>query len=457
MTRRLLATYLAITGFVLLVLIIPLGRTFASREENSLLAAIERDATVVATLAEEGLEQNEPVGLDALLTRYREDPGGRIVVVDTRGISVADSENIDGPPTDFSTRPEIQVALSGGRAAGRRASDTLGDDLLFVARPVGSSGQILGAVRVTYPAATLNDAIFDNWLRLGLLSLVVLVAVTVVGIGIARQVTRPVRSLESAARALADGDLSERVVPQGGAPELAALGRTFNEMATRLETLVMSQRAFIADASHQLRTPLTALRLRLENLEDTVDPDRRAALQGALAEIMRLSRLVDGLLAISRAEARNEPPKPVDLAPAVHSRVDVWTPLAGESGITLEASGPAQAWARAVPGAIEQILDNLISNALEATTDGGSIAVSVRDAGTEWELHVTDSGAGMSAASRSRAFDRFYSEGKSGSGSGLGLAVVRQLAVASGGDARLEESPTGGIDAVVRLARAPAV
>ena len=456
MTRRLVGTYLAITGLILLVLIVPLGRTFASSEQDRLLAAIDRDATVVAGLSEEGLELGQPVGFDALLARYGNDPGGRIVVVDSRGISVADSDNIGGAPTDFSTRPEIGVALSGTRTAGRRASETLGGDLLFVARPVESSGRILGAVRITYPAATLNDAVFDNWLRLGLLSVVVLIAVTVVGIVLARQVTRPVRDLETAALALAEGDLEMRVPDRSGPPELVSLGRTFNEMATRIESLVSSQRAFVANASHQLRTPLTALRLRLDNLEDTAGPDEQAAVQAAIAEIQRLSRIVDGLLAIARSEAESRPLEPVDVAGVARERGETWRPLAREAGIGLEVTGPAVAWATTVPGAIEQILDNLISNALEATPGDGAIRVSVRDAGAAWELHVLDDGPGLTRTERERAFDRFYSKGKAGRGSGLGLAVVRQLAVASGGEASLQEATGGGVDAVVRLRRVAA-
>ncbi len=166
---------------------------------------------MVASLAEEGLEQSQPVGLDTLLASYAQDPGGRIVIVNAGGISVADSDDLGAAPRDFSTRPEIATALTGQRDSGRRPSETLGTDLLYVAVPVGSGGKIYGAVRITYPATTLNVAVRDNWLRLGLLSLVVLIAVTIVGITLARQVTRPVRTLEKSAEALAGGDLGSRV------------------------------------------------------------------------------------------------------------------------------------------------------------------------------------------------------------------------------------------------------
>jgi signal transduction histidine kinase len=245
--------------------------------------------------------------------------------------------------------------------------------------------------------------------------------------------------------------LTSRVTSQRGAPELTSLGRTFNEMAGRLESIVASHRSFVADASHQLRTPLTALQLRLENLADSVDGDERPEVEAAIKEIHRLSRLVDGLLAIARAEAGSNHPETVDLAVVAGERSGAWEALAAETGIDLTMQAPPIAPARAVPGAIEQILDNLLANALDATPDGGRVEVEVDEHDGAWELHVRDQGRGMAPEDLERAFDRFFSKGKPGKGSGLGLAIVQQLATASGGDAVLRPGPEGGIDAVVRL------
>jgi signal transduction histidine kinase len=449
-TRRLVATYLTITAFVLVVLILPLGRTFADREEDRLLSDIERDARVVAALVEDSLEAGTTPQLSALLAGYAEDPGGRIVIVDTVGVSVADSDDPEGPRRDFSTRPEFVTALDGQGNVGRRFSETLGGDLLFVAVPVRSGAGILGAVRVTFPGTALDDAIRDNWLRLGLLSGVVLLSVTAVGLMLARGVTRPVRELESAAEDIAAGDLHRRV-EVGGAPELRGLGATFNTMAGRVESLVDAQSSFAADASHQLRTPLTALRLRLENLEATVGDDQQDAVAAALAETNRLSRLVDGLLTLARVEAAAVPTERIDLAEAVRSRYEVWGPLVAESELRMRLDAPAAAPARAVPGAVEQILDNLISNAMDASPPGGTITIAVRPRDGAWEVHVVDEGPGMPAEERERAFDRFRTGGKPGKGSGLGLTIVRRLAAASDGAVELREAGSGGVDAVVDL------
>jgi signal transduction histidine kinase len=461
MARRLLATYLTITAFVLAAVVIPLGRTFADREGDRLLFDVERDAQAVASLVEDALEAGETPPIGAVLADYA-DTGGRIVVVSTRGVSVADSDRPDGEPRDFSTRPEIAAALDGRRTSGTRASETLGGELMYVAVPVASGGVVHGAVRVSYPTSTLDARVSSMWLRLGLLSAVVLGAVAAVGLVLARSVTRPVRRLRVAASRLAAGDLAVRVDLDTGAPELRDLAETFNLTAERLAHLVESQRRFVADASHQLRTPLTALRLRLETLSPTVAPEARPKLDAALVETARLARLVQSLLVLARSDAATPTRVTVDLAAIVAERAESWRPAARDRDVALVIDCPTPTRVQAVPGALEQILDNLVSNALEVAPPGSAIAVRAEQRDHRVELHVVDEGPGMAPDVREHAFERFWRPpDAAGQGFGLGLAIVRQLAIACGGDARLEPGPADrGLDAVVRLApdtpRAPA-
>ena len=452
MARRLLATYLTITAFVLAAVVIPLGRTFGDREQDRLLFDIERDAQAVASLAEDALEAGRTPAVGAALADYA-DTGGRIVVVDSHGISVADSDRPGAAPRDFSTRPEFAAALDGERTTGTRASETLGTDLMYVALPVASGGVVHGAVRVSYPTSTLDARVTSMWLRLGLLSLVVLTAVTTVGVVLARSVTRPVRRLRRAATSLAGGDLGVRVELDGGAPELRDLADTFNATAERLAQLVESQRRFVADASHQLRTPLTALRLRLETLAPAVAADARPKLDAALAETDRLARLVQSLLVLARSDA--DPVRvDVDLAAIVAERAESWSLTAQDREVTLIADVPTPPTrVRAVPGALEQILDNLVSNALDVAPPGTSVTLHVARAGHLVELHVIDEGPGMAPETREHAFERFWRPmGATGEGFGLGLAIVRELAIACGGQARLGPGPAGrGVNAVVQL------
>jgi signal transduction histidine kinase len=450
--RRLLVTYLTITALALAAVVVPLGLTFADREHDRLVFDIERDAQAVASLVEDALEAGAAPSIEAVLVDYAE-TGGRIVVVDTDGISVADSDRPPGDRRDFSTRPEIAAALDGRRSAGTRPSETLGTGLMFVAVPVASGGVVHGAVRITYPTSALDARVSSMWVRLGLLSGVVLVVVALVGMVLARSVTRPVRRLQGAAQRLAGGDLAARVDAGDGAPELRALAATFNLTADRLAQLVEAQRRFVADASHQLRTPLTALRLRLETLEPVVQPELRPKLEAAIAETTRLARLVQSLLVLARSDAETARLAVVDLGAVAAERAESWGPVAHDRGVEVIVEGPGPTAVRAPAGALEQILDNLVSNALDVAPPGTAVTVRIARDDPWVELHVIDEGPGMSPEVREHAFERFWRPpGATGQGFGLGLAIVEQLALACGGDARLDPGPDGrGLDAAVRL------
>jgi signal transduction histidine kinase len=451
-TRRLLASYLTITALVLALLVIPLGLTFAGREQDRLATDLERDATVLGSFSEDALERGADTDLQEAAEEYAEHTGARVVIVDADGVSVADSDAPSGGPRDFSTRPELATALEGERTDGVRHSETLGSDLMYVAIPVSSGGVVHGAVRISYPTSEIDRRVRDNWIRLGLLSLGVLALVALVGVALARSVTRPVTRLKRATAALASGDLGERVPVDRGPPELRSLGRSFNVMAARLQELMRVQRAFVADASHQLRTPLTALRLRLENLEASSDAPRSDDLDAAIAETARLSRLVDGLLLLARGEGDRPSCERADLAEVAAERQRIWEPLASERQVELRFAATGATSALAVPGSAEQMLDNLIDNALEVSPAGSTIEVRVVGGDEKAELHVIDQGPGLDADARRRAFDRFWRAADSSpGGSGLGLAVVRQLATSCDGEAELLAGDDAGVDAVVRL------
>jgi signal transduction histidine kinase len=458
--RRLLLTYLTITALVLVSVVVPLGRIFADRERDQLTFDIERDTQAVASRVEDALEAGQPPSIDRTLTDYRK-LGGRVVVVNRQGVSVVDSGDLGGASRDFSTRPEIATALDGRRATGTPRADTRGAEQVYLAVAGAAGGVVHGAVRITYPTSALDARVRAAWLRLGLLSAVVLGIVAAVGMVFARGVSRPVRRLQRAARQLADGDLDARVDTSGGPPELRALAETFNATAEQLGQLIASQRRFVADASHQLRTPLTALRLRLETLEPYVIDSARPKLTAAIAETHRLGRLVQSLLVLARTDAAPRACEAVDLSAAVRGRVDAWSPAAADQDVRLAAEYPPACWVTAVPGAVEQIVDNLVSNALDVASDGTTVTIRV-EVQTEWvELHVIDEGPGMTAEMRARAFERFWRParrpGDTGrEGFGLGLAIVAQLASHCGGHARLDPGPGArGLDAVVAFPAVP--
>ena len=358
----------------------------------------------------------------------------------------------------MSGQPEIVDALQGAETSGIRSRP--GDaDLLYVALPVGSASGIQGAVRITYPASVVDDRIRHTWLLLAATGGVVLGIVFLASLLFARSVTKPLGELERAAAALGGGDLAVRAVLPKGPDEVRSLAASFNSTAARLEQLVGAQRAFVADASHQLRTPLAALRLRLENLEADLTGHAAEDLDGALTEVERLSRLVDGLLALNRAEQGTSTPTSISVDELLQGRTDAWDAFAAERHVRIESSAPGGQFVRATPGRLEQVVDNLLNNALEVAPEGSAVRLSARDSGSWVELRVSDEGPGMTDEERARAFDRFWQsaearrDGRPNGHFGLGLAIVRELVVADGGEVRLEPSASGGLEVIVRFRR----
>ncbi len=464
MRRRLLTSYLALTVLVLAALEIPLGLSYADREREQLQNDLLRDAFTIAAFVEDALEGRENLDMQQLADRYDERTDARVVIVDATGQLVADSD----PPVEgersFAARPEIAEALDRRIATGERRSETLGTGLVYVAVPVGSGADVLGAVRLTYSTDQLDDRVRRYWMLLGGIAAVSLAAAAGVGIVLAKWVTGPIERLRDAATTIGGGDLSARAPTTSGPPELRELAHAFNDTAGRLEHLVDAQEQFVADASHQLRTPLTALRLRLEMLESEVGPDAEDDLAGARAEVRRLSRLVDGLLALARAErtASTVAAEAIDLDELLAERAEAWRPVADERDIVIDADGNGhQVWA--TRDRIVQVLDNLLANALQATPPTTTITLR-GSASTDLlggqaraaEIHVEDEGPGMSAEQREHAFDRFWrADGSRGDlgGSGLGLAIVQKLVAADGGEVVLEPADPHGLRAVVRLPR----
>ncbi|MFE4059208.1 sensor histidine kinase, partial [Streptomyces sp. NPDC059096] len=290
------------------------------------------------------------------------------------------------------------------------------------------------------------------WMGVGVGGAGVLIAVGRVAFALARWIGGPIRELERAARTLAGGSLTTPASVTSGPPEVRVLAATFNRTAALLEHLLASQSAFAGEASHQLKTPLAALRLRLDNLEPDVPPHLRANLNAAMTETERLARMVEGLLSLARMEETALTPEPVDLDEAAAERVHAWNGLYEQHGVRLLLLGDPIGRALAVPGAVEQILDNLLSNSLRVAPMGSTVTVFRRLRGNGAELHVADQGPGMTAEQRRRAFDRFWrAPDAPKGGTGLGLALVQRLTLASGGEALLLPAPGGGLEAVIRL------
>lgn len=454
MTRRLVLSYLAITLVVLVVLELPLAIVYQQREFDRLTADIERDATVIATIYEDVLQEDlEPD--PAAATEYAASTGARVVVVDVDGISIVDSAR--EPNRDFSTRPEINTALEGQRSTGTRRSDTLDTDLLFVAVPAASGGTVHGAVRVTFDAHEVTERVWRFWFGLIAIAAVVLLTVTIVGWILAGSVTRPVRRLQAAAQRFSRGDLTPITSDASAPPELASLETGLNDMAGRLDELLERQRAFVADASHQLRTPLTALRLRLENLQSAASSDHEAEIDvtgelgDAIDETTRLSELVNDLLRLARTEERQAPVS-VNLSRLVRDRVSTWAATAELSHVELSCDlDETERIGLAVDGGVEQVLDNLIDNAIRAAPTHSNVMVTLSTDDLRHTVSIADQGTGLSDDDKHHALQRFWRSDTSTPGTGLGLAIADALLQSSGGTLRLDDNTPHGLIASFTL------
>lgn len=461
MRRIFLTSIVGVSATLLVAQGVAVYSYVAGSEQERLITEYERDAFVLGGRVEKLVEIPGHVDptLSDLVARYATAGNTQVIVVDSSGIGVLTSDPTElAVGTDYSNRPEIAEALLGNVASGERWSETLQSNLAYVAVPIINGSSVYGAVRLSFPHGEIDQAVVEKtqflwWVAGGALGLSVLLSFLVSGL-----VTRPLRRVESQANALAQGDFSGRLPEKEGPTEIRTLAVAFNAMADKLDSLIRQQRAFASDASHQLRTPLTALLLRIERarealLTDPVQADDR--LGDAELEVARLSSIVEGLLAIARSESGASEVTTIDVAVVAQDRVENWRALAEEHAVTIAYEGPPSAMARVLTTATEQVIDNLVDNAISHSPEGTAVLVRVRETPTNVELSVIDSGVGMTEEQCQRAFDRFWRADSTKDGSGLGLAIVKHLTELSGGSASLTPGRAGtGVIATVLLPRA---
>lgn len=336
-------------------------------------------------------------------------------------------------------------------------------DAVVAAAPVTRDGQVVGTAITVLPSADADAQVRGTLLLLATLSGGLLVVAVLASRSFARTIVRPIATLDRVAGDLAAGHLDARAPTDEGPPELRRLAATLNRSADRLQRVLGQQRRFVADASHQLRTPLTGLRLRLETAEaaaaspGTIAADEGtdvARLRAAIDEVDRLTALVGDLLVLARAEEDRPPVAAVDAVAVVEDRVATWTLVGQEQDVAVVADLPSTEPppAAALPGALEQVLDNLLANALRVAPGDTAVEVVVTHEDDEVVIRVADRGPGLDPEQRERAFDRFWrAPGAGAGGSGLGLSIVRELVRGGDGDVLLREHTGGGLVAEVRL------
>ncbi|HET9104670.1 MAG TPA: HAMP domain-containing sensor histidine kinase [Solirubrobacteraceae bacterium] len=443
--------------YVLLLAIVafgvPLALNLRARVNAEVRTQAQAQADLVAATAADLLQTGDRPELTTLAHTGARSIRGRVIIVDAAGRVLSDSEDPSTIGSSYASRPEVAAALRGRPVQLSRGSRTLGEQILATAVPIVRNDHTVGAVRVTQSVAAVSDAVTRAELGLVLIAVIVLALGLAAGLVLANQVAGPIGGLERVARRVAQGDLSARAAIEGSR-EQRSLAASFNEMTERIARLLGVQRTFVADASHQLRTPLTGLRLRIEAARHaagagTVDGE----LDAALGEVDRLARTVDELLVLSRAGERRTEGARVDLVELARDTCARWQPRARDRDMNLGLGDlpaePVTVWA--ARDDLERCLDALVENAVRYAPDGTRVVIGVRDDA----IVVRDHGPGIEADERERVFERFHRGRAAGSavrGSGLGLPIARELARAWGGDVTLHAAPEGvGLLAILRL------
>ncbi len=448
---------------VVLALEIPLALNIQRRADSDFQASVlGRAALLSAQVADSVTDAANsqtgatPPALTRVVDAASTSSGDRVVVTNVHGVVLADSAGTGTVGTRFATplRPEFGVALTEGRVDFRRRySETAGAELLLVTVPVVDRGKVVGAVRVSAPRNAVIARVHRSWLRLAAIGVAVVLGALVLAWILASTLAGPLARLRDTAGRLESGDLDARA-PTEGPTELAELGESFNSMADTLASSLRAQQDFIANASHQLRTPLTGLKLRLE----AIRADGGVAAEHAAKaeeELDRLGALVNDMLALASAATTAPAGVAVDLSDIVGEAVERWRAPAAEARKTVQAGRHESVEVFADPADLAHVVDNLIENALRYSPPGSRVTVEAAAEDGRATIAVADDGPGIPSKDRSRVFERFYrgANGRqTGPGTGLGLAIVAELVERWGGGVSLGAGPGTRVEVVFRRA-----
>ncbi|NUM47553.1 MAG: HAMP domain-containing protein [Anaerolineales bacterium] len=437
-------------SFLLLILITTLSVTFLARWQMNV--ALERfssrggfaGAEALVTSLENYYYTNQTwEGVTSLFQTHKQGgqgmgPGGpgpeneTYLLADPSNILLVDTSQVNFTPSPREITPEEQE-----RAIAIRVNRKIVGYLIPAARPGLAPPIENGLLTVINRGALFATAIS------GVLAVILALILGYV-------LLRPVRTLTQASAALGAGDLDQRV-PVEGDDEIAHLGRTFNLMAESLQQSQTRRKAMTADIAHELRTPLSVQRANLEAIQDGIYPLTPESIQPVYEQTLLLERLVDDLRTLALADAgeleliKTE----TDILGLVQRVVEQFQPHAKSRNQTISSTlPPSCAIVEADPGRVEQILGNLLTNAIRHTPEDGQITVEVQCASGKVQLSVRDTGPGIPEDSLPYLFERFYRGDRSRSrvegGTGLGLSIARRLADAHGGKLEAANYPTGG-------------
>jgi signal transduction histidine kinase len=432
---RLAVAHLLVVLPGLLALVIWAGIRMSHDISAKYREALLRTASLMATVLDEELESGPRVPAGVYAHALGELAGVSLAILDEKGNVVAASDDYPW------------------------GEDEEASSFMMAAAVIGDPRMPRGVLVAGRPKGPMNAEIRNTWLALGGMGLLVLGASVAASLLLARHISRPVRELTASAAALARGDLGQSVVPQGPV-ETRQLAEAFNTMAHRLRSWLERQLALVAEAAHELRSPLASVRLRLEMAQAHGERDPETArryLALALEEVERLDRLAHQLLSLSSVDAQlARGAQPMDPAPVLFQVADSMMVLAQHKGLQMQVDVPPHLpLVRASAELLSTAVRNLLDNAIKFTPPGGSVRLSAQAVGGQVEIAVSDSGVGIPPDELPYIFQRFrrgrHGTGERGSGAGLGLALVKTIAEGYGGQVKVESRLGEGSTFVLAL------
>ncbi|MDQ3156254.1 MAG: HAMP domain-containing histidine kinase [Actinomycetota bacterium] len=446
MRRRLLIVSMTLVSVLLVALMVPLVSAYAADRTQDLYVNRLTDVTRFAVLAEDSLEGGFS-SLPTDLERYTEVYGGTVIVTNANHEVVASSSadvNLENPGVSAAVRQ----ALSGSGSAPPGTVWPWDGTPFVIGAPVGRDAQVIGGVVMISPTDSVQDRVGTAlvWLVIAGLAALALTACGLV-IPLVGWIIRPVHDLDRAVKRLADGSLPSRVPDQAGPHELQDLARSFNTMADSVATSQQQQRDLIANAAHQLGNPLTALRLRVENLATSTQETDEIDI--VLEEADRLGMIVESLLDLSQVGAQAVEATRVDVAAKARHRCDMWSPMFDE----LRLDAPPSAFALATDDIVDVVLDALLDNAAKFAEHAPVHVTVMTDDPGDVVVRVRDHGPGLDADDVEKVGTRFFRgrQHQNVAGTGLGLAIVQARVLDVGGSFAVMPASGGGLQVEVRL------
>ena len=433
-------------------LAVPLALSLADRRTATLAAERGRQ---LAALADSAAMSDVP--LERLVDRYYQVYGEGVLIVDSDGRALAARGLSGSEPAVVTAADRALVDAPASRWTRILPWDR---HRVLAAAGVRRDGELVGAVVVAVDTTVAARGVANGWLWVAVGCFSLLVLALLVARALTRWVLRPLNGLERAVAEMTEGVAGP---PAGvaGPPELRHFTSAFNTMAQVVRASLDRQRRLVADASHQLRNPLAAVRLRADSLEDHVAEAGRSTYGSMSAELDRLENLLHQLLRLARAEEvsgsrrvglSTAVAESTDLEDVIEERMAFWQPVADGQNQRLrhpsDESGLAVQLAR---HDVEQLLDVALDNALRYAGPDTTVTVSTALAGTTVELVVSDDGSGLPDEDLSRAAARFWRGQDDRDGTGLGLAIAGEIAAGHGGAISVERAPEGGLLVRYRL------